>query len=66
MMTGEPFQPSEPSPSKRISDFPILVKYHLREVDYIFWGPGLPRPDSRAINAVNRFTTKRPDLLENW
>ncbi len=68
MMTGEPVNPFSglPEPGKRISDFPILVKYRLNEFGDIFGVSGAPWPDSPAINPVNRFTTKRPDLLEKW
>jgi hypothetical protein len=55
MMNAHASTPSEDHPNPtRISDFPILVNYELKD------------DATRLINAVNRFTTSRADLLEKW
>jgi hypothetical protein len=55
MMNAIQSKPSEDRPNRtRISDYPILVNYELKD------------DATRLINAVNRFTTSRKDLLEQW
>jgi hypothetical protein len=55
LMNAYQSKPTEDQPNRtRISDYPILVNYELTD------------DATRLINAVNRFTTSRKDLLEQW